>query len=167
MFQLQFRVNIYLVSMSSRTIPKGQNQFFCQHNQFNQFSIHPTLSHPQHHRSRRRRCQSSCSPSALIIKNNFIRDSLKHQEASSGFSHLLVEGAEIKESQVFIIIVMSVIMIQKFKRITNQEQESLNQFKGIQSQLLMISNIFLLLRIKSRRVSGDHGSDHASAYQCH
>ena len=58
-------------------------------------------------------------------------------------------------------------MIQKFKGIKNQSQESLNQFKRIQIQLVMVSNMFLLLRIKSRRVSGDHGSDHASVRQCH
>ena len=156
-------------SRKSRFIPKGQNQFFCQHNQFNQFIVHPTLSRPLHHlhRARRRRCQSSYYLSTSIIKNIFVRDSVKRQDASREFSHLVVEGAEIKENPVFIIVSMSVIMIQKFKGIKNQRQESLNQFKRIQIQLLMISNIFLLLRIKSRRVSGDHGSDHASMYQCH
>ena len=48
MFQLQFLVNIFLVSISSRFLPKDQNQFFCQHTQVNQFSVHPTHSHPQH-----------------------------------------------------------------------------------------------------------------------
>ena len=83
----------------------------------------------------------------MIIKNNLVRDSVKHHEVSNEFSHLLAEGAEIKESQVFIVVVMSVIVIQKLKRISNQEQESVNQFKGIQIQLLMMSNILLLLRV--------------------
>ena len=100
------------------------NQFFCQHTHVNQFSVHPTLSHPQHHlhRSRRRRCQSSCSPSTLIIKSTFVRDSVKHQDVSKEFSHLLVEGAEIK-NQVLFVVSMSVIKIQKFKRVKSQVQE--------------------------------------------
>ena len=73
------RLNIFKVNSSI-----GQNQFFCQHNQF---SIQPTLSHPQHHRSRRRRCQSSCSPSTLIIKNNFVRDSVKSITKHQADSH--------------------------------------------------------------------------------
>ena len=62
MFQHRFLVNIFLISISSRFLPKDQNQFFCQHTQVNQFSVHPTHGHPQHqlHQSRRRRCQSSC-----------------------------------------------------------------------------------------------------------
>ena len=78
MFQLQFLVNIFLVSISSRFVHKGQNQFFCQHKQVNQFSVHPTHSHPQHqlHRSRRRRCQSSCSLS------NFDHQEHLHQRLS-------------------------------------------------------------------------------------
>ena len=95
-FQHQFLVSIFPVSISSRFIHKGQNQFFYQHNQVNQFSVHPTLSHPQHHlhRSRRRCCQASCSQSTLIIKSIFVRDSVKHQDVSRGFSDLLVEGAD-------------------------------------------------------------------------
>ena len=117
MFQLQFLVNIFLVSISSRFLPKDQNQFFCQHTQVNQFSVHPTHSHPQHqlHRSRRRRCQSSCSLSTLIIKSIFVTDLVKHHEASKEFSHLLVEGAEIKNQMLFVVS-MSVIKNQKVKR---------------------------------------------------
>ena len=165
MFQLQFLVNIFLVSISSRFLPKDQNQFFCQHTQVNQFSVHPTLSHPQHqlHRSRRRRCQSSCSLSTLIIKSIFVRDSVKHHEASEEFSHLLVEGAEIKNQMLFVVS-MSVIKNQKFKRI--KIQKSGNQFMKIQIQVFMVSDMFLL-RIMSRRVSGVHGSDHVSVCQCH
>ena len=43
MFPHQFLVNIFLASISSRFILKGQSQFFCQHNQFNQLCS----SHPQ------------------------------------------------------------------------------------------------------------------------
>ena len=166
-FQLQFLVNIFLVSISSRFVHKSQNQFFCQHKQVNQFSVHPTHSHPQHqpHRSRRRRCQSSCSLSTLIIKSTFVRDSVKHHEASEEFSHLLVEGAEIK-NQVLFVVSVSVIKNQKFKRIRIQMQKSGNQFMKIQIQVFMVSDMFLL-RIMSRRVSGVHGSDHASVCQCH
>ena len=165
MFQLQFLVSIFLVSISSRFLPKDQNQFFCQHTQVNQFSVHPTHSHPQHqpHRSRRRRCQSSCSLSTWIIKSIFVRDSVKHHEASNEFSHLLVEGAEIKNQMLFVVS-MSVIKNQKFKRIKIQESES--QFMKIQIQVFMVNDMFLL-RIKIRRVSGAHGSDHASVCQCH
>ena len=125
MFQLQFLVSIFLVSISSRFLPKDQNQFFCQHTQVNQFSVHSTHSHPQHqlHHVRRRRCQSSCSPSTWIIKSIFVRDSGKHHEASKEFSHLLVEGAEIK-NQMFFVVSMSVIKNQKFKRIRIQESEN-------------------------------------------
>ena len=160
MFQLQFLVSIFLVSTSSRFLSKDQNQFFCQHTQVNQFSVHPTHSHPQHQRHlvRRRRCQSSCSLSTLIIKSIFVRDSGKHQEASKEFSHLLVEGAEIKNQMLFVVS-MSVSKDQMFKRIKIQKSE-------IQIQVFMLSSMFLL-RIKSRRVSGVHGSDHASACQCH
>ena len=153
------RLNIFKVP-SQRS-----NQFFCQHTQVNQFRVHPTLSHPQHqlHRSRRRRCQSSCSLSTLIIKSIFVTDSVKHHEASEEFSHLLVEGAEIKNQMLFVVS-MSVIKNQKVKRI--KIQKSGNQFMKIQIQVLMVSDMFLL-RIMSRRVSGAHGSDHVSVCQCH
>ena len=62
------------------------------------------------------------------------------------------------------VISMSVIKNQMFKRIKIQESE--NQFMMIQIQVFMVSNMFLL-RIKSRRVSGVHGSDHTSVCQCH
>ena len=50
----------------------------------------------------------------MMLKKNFDSSSDKLQEASREFSHLLVEGAEIKETQVFIVVVVSFIMIQKF-----------------------------------------------------
>ena len=119
--------------------------------------IPPSLSHPQHHRSRRRRCQSSCSPSTtMMLKKNFDSGSDRLQEASKEFSHLLVEGAEIKEIRVFTVIIMSLIVIQKFKTIREREQESLNQFKNQfkenQSQLFKISNLLLLriMNLKNR-----------------
>ena len=101
MFQHQFLVSIFLVSISSRFIHKGQYQFFCQHNQFSQFSVHPTLSHPLHHLhlSHRRRCQSSCSLSTSIIKNIFVRYSVKtHQENSHTSSSRERRPSRIKRS---------------------------------------------------------------------
>ena len=51
----------------------------------------------------------------MMLKKNFDSGSDKHQEASKGLSYLLVEGAEIKEIHSFIVVVMSIIMIQKLQ----------------------------------------------------
>ena len=65
----------------------------------NKFSIHSRFSQHQHHRRKRRqRCLSSRSPSAtMMLKKNFVSDSDKLQGVSKGFSHLLIEGSNIKE----------------------------------------------------------------------
>ena len=56
----------------------------------------------------------------MMLKKNLDSGSDKLQEASKEFSHL-VEGAEIKDIQVFIVVVTSFIMIQKFKRVRERE----------------------------------------------
>ena len=47
----------------------------------------------------------------MIIKKLFDSGSDKLQEPSKEYSHLLIEGAEIKEIQVFIVVIMSFIVI--------------------------------------------------------
>ena len=62
---------------------------------------------------------------AMMLKKSFVLGSDKLQGASEEFSHLLVKGAEIKdifkESQLFIVVIMTFIMIQKFKRVSERE----------------------------------------------
>ena len=94
-------------------------------------SIHLILSQLQDHRRRRQqRCQSSCSPSpttTLMLKKSFVSSSDKLQGVSEELSHLVVEGAETKikeifrNIQLFIAVVTSFIMTQRFKKIRERE----------------------------------------------
>ena len=92
-----------------------------------QYSPYPQL--PSTSTITRRRRQSSCSPSTtMIIKKLFNSGSGRLQEVSKEFAHLLVEGVEIKEIQAFIVVIMSFIIFQKFKKVREREWDSWNQF---------------------------------------
>ena len=109
---------------SSLEYLQGQFQRFQQQNKF---SIYNRFSQSQHHWCRRwEYCQSSYSPSAvMMLKNNLVSDSDKLQGVLKGFSHLLVEGANIKEihkqTHLLILDIKSFIVVQMIMKFRERE----------------------------------------------